>query len=30
VADRLGLKLTPLELESNNWVTDEFELALPN
>jgi hypothetical protein len=28
-ADRLGLKLAPEKLESNNWVTSEFELSLP-
>jgi hypothetical protein len=28
-ADRLGLKLAPVELESNHWVTGEFDLSLP-
>jgi len=28
-ADRLGLKLAPVELESNKWVTAEIELSLP-
>jgi len=30
-ADRLGLKLklAPVELESNHWVTGELELSLP-
>lgn len=28
-ADRLGLKLAPVKLESNKWVTGEFELSLP-
>jgi hypothetical protein len=29
-ADRLGLKLAPVELDSNHWFTAEFELSLPN
>jgi len=28
-ADRLGLKLSPIEPESNHWVTGELELSLP-
>jgi hypothetical protein len=28
-ADRLGLKLAPVDLESKHWVTGEFELSLP-
>ncbi len=29
-ADRLGLKLTPAKLDSNTWLTGEFELVLPH